>query len=741
MGSARPIRVLYVDDDPHLGALVGLFLEREADDLRAQTAASVGEAQSALAEHAFDCVVSAGELPDRSGVEFFESVRDDYPHLPFLLFLDRPDETAMREAIDAGVTDYVRKGIGPGQYAVLADRIVNAVQRHRATRRLRKAEKRYRSLFTETNEGVALLELVTDDAGEPTDFRILDVNDQYASILDLDRADIVGKRGSEVYGTAASAYLDRYAEVVRTGEPIEFETYYPPLKKSLRVAAFSPTDGQFATALSDITEQKRAEERIRESQRTYENIFQGISEIAFVHETGGEIIAANEAARERLGYSEESLIGMSPLETDAVDISDAGVRERLETVREQGHVTFETSLDAKTGESVPVEISSSRIEYFGMPAVLSIARDISERKEQERQLHTLNERFELALEAGQFGVWDWNVETDQVTYDQRWAEMLGYSLAEIEPHLSAWEDRVHPDDLPDAKASLQAHFDGETDYYETEHRMQAKSGDWIWIRDIGKVFERDESGDPARMVGVHQDITDRKRRRQELRRQNERLDEFASLVSHDLRNPLQVADGRIELAAQDCDSDHLDSAMAAVERSQNLIDDLLSLAREGERVTDMEPVELPPLAEDCWQHVETADATLSIEADHSIRADERRLKRLFENLFRNAVEHGSLTSDPGARQDALERGGSDVTVRVGPLDERNGFYVADDGTGIDPDERTEIFESGYSTSRDGTGFGLAIVEEIAQAHGWHVSVTDSESGGARFEISGVATVE
>ncbi|MEF8825459.1 MAG: PAS domain S-box protein [Halapricum sp.] len=723
MGTSGSIQVLYVDDDPHFGGLAGTFLEREEDDLQVHPATSIDEAQSLLAESDVDCVVSTYEISGQNGIEFLETLREDYPDLPFVLFTDQGSEGVASEAISTGVTDYVRKGNGSDQYTVLANRIVNAVDRNRTTRQLRASEERYRSLFTEMNEGVALQELVTDDTGEPIDYRILEVNRRYESILGLDRDDVVGERASDIYDANGAPYLDRYAEVVQTGESIEFETYYPPLEKHFRIAAFSPTDGQFATVFSDITEQKRAEARLRESQITYESLFNGINDAVFVHDPNGEFLAVNEAACERLGYSEEVLLGMSPFEVTAATADE--INERFERIRRDGELTFETVLTTKADERIPVEMTSSRIEYFGMPAIMSVARDISERKERERQLETLNERFELALEAGQFGVWDWNVKTDEVTFSERWAEMLGYSLGEIKPHLSAWEKRVHPDDLPDARDALEAHFEGETDYYECDYRMQTKSGDWIWIRDIGKVFEWDEDGDPARMVGIHLDVTDRKERQRELRRQNERLEEFASVVSHDLRNPLQVASGRLELAREDCNSEHLDRIDDAIDRSQALIDDLLTLAQEGERVTETEVVELPPAVEDCWHHVETAEATLAVETDRSIRADDGRLQQLFENLFRNSVEHGN----------------TDVTVTIGDLPERDGFYVADDGPGIPPDEREDIFESGYSTAEEGTGFGLSIVEEIVHAHNWEIIVTDSDTGGARFEISGVEIVE
>ncbi len=212
-------------------------------------------------------------------------------------------------------------------------------------------------------------------------------------------------------------------------------------------------------------------------------------------------------------------------------------------------------------------------------------------------------------------------------------------------------------------------------------------------------------------------------RERQLTRQNERLEEFANVVSHDLRNPLNVADGRLELAREECDSEHLDRVAQAHDRMEVLIDDLLTLAREGAVVTDPEPVDLDAVLEACWANVATSEATLRADLDRTVRADESRLKQLFENLVRNAVEHG----------------GTGVTVTVGELP--NGFYVEDTGPGIPADEREDVFDTGYSTSQDGTGFGLSIVEQVAKAHGWDVRATDGADGGARFEIFGVECVD
>ncbi|TKX75264.1 response regulator [Halorubrum sp. GN11_10-6_MGM] len=224
----------------------------------------------------------------------------------------------------------------------------------------------------------------------------------------------------------------------------------------------------------------------------------------------------------------------------------------------------------------------------------------------------------------------------------------------------------------------------------------------------------------------------------ELERQNDRLEEFAGVVSHDLRNPLEVARGRTELAREECDSDHLRAVDRAHDRMAALIDDVLTLAREGTPVTDAEPVDLGRIVGSCWRTVNTKDATLRTEVEGMIVADEGRLKQLLENLIRNSVEHGS-TGSRTESGDSVEHGGADVTVTVGTLPD--GFYVADDGPGIEPDRREAVFDAGHSTSQSGTGFGLRIVEQVADAHGWSVRAVESEAGGARFEITGVESAD
>ncbi|TKX71183.1 sensor histidine kinase [Halorubrum sodomense] len=217
-----------------------------------------------------------------------------------------------------------------------------------------------------------------------------------------------------------------------------------------------------------------------------------------------------------------------------------------------------------------------------------------------------------------------------------------------------------------------------------------------------------------------------RRREAEVVRERDRLEEFASLVSHDLRNPLNVAAGNLEIVTERLADESIDVAeLGTVERSLDrmdaLIEDLLVLARQGAGIDETEPVSLADLAAECWETVDTESAAIRVETDAVVTADRSRLRQALENLFVNAITHA----------------GPEVTVSLGTLADGDGFYVADDGPGIGPDDRESVFEAGVTSEPGGTGFGLKIVAEVAEAHGWTVEVVESETGGARFEFRGV----
>lgn len=210
----------------------------------------------------------------------------------------------------------------------------------------------------------------------------------------------------------------------------------------------------------------------------------------------------------------------------------------------------------------------------------------------------------------------------------------------------------------------------------------------------------------------------RRRRRNELEDQNERLEQFTSVISHDLQNPLSVVNGYLELAMDTGDTEHLEPAVEAAERMETMLNELLTLAREGRAVGDTEPTSIGQVVSEAWSAVDTPEATLQtegLEQIDKVSADPTRLQEAFENLFRNALDHV----------------GEEVSITVSATE--NGVAVADDGPGIPEDEQDQIFEHGY-TGGDGTGLGLAIVETIIEGHGWTIDVGNGDAGGAEFVI-------
>lgn len=224
-------------------------------------------------------------------------------------------------------------------------------------------------------------------------------------------------------------------------------------------------------------------------------------------------------------------------------------------------------------------------------------------------------------------------------------------------------------------------------------------------------------GEPVGFAGIGRDVTDRYEHADRLSEQNERLAEFADLLAHDLRNPLQVAGGHLEMLRQGPRPASLDAIAAAHDRIERIITDIRMAAREGAMEADTEPTDVATLAREAWAYVDTDDAVFDCPESLPLAADADRLLRLFENLFRNSVEHG---------------GEGPLTVRLASTP--TGFAVEDNGPGIDPGDRERVFQPGVSDTAGGTGFGLYIVRTIAAAHDWSVSVTDGDLGGTRFEF-------
>ncbi|MEF8783852.1 MAG: PAS domain S-box protein [Haloarculaceae archaeon] len=434
-----------------------------------------------------------------------------------------------------------------------------------------------------------------------------------------------------------------------------------------------------------------------------------------IADTDGTIEYVNPAFKE-IGYAPETLEGQPISTLQSADGDTTTSRTLWETVTDGGRWSGELAVDTPEGERI-VDLTASPIRQGGdVRRIVAVGDDVTERKRREQRRRSFREAVEQAGHVIMITDTDGEIEYvnpafEAVTgYDRE--EALGETPAILQ---SGEHDDAFYRELWETISSGAV--------WEGELVNERKSGESYHIRQTVAPVT-DEDGEIERFVAVNTDITDHKRHEQQLKRERDRLNEFARTIAHDLRNPLSVALGTVDLARDEYDApdDILDRAIDALERMDTLIGEVLTLAEQGQTIHQPEPVNFSQVLQRAWQDVETPDATLTVDEDFddvSIDADKSRLCELLENLLRNAVEHA----------------GPDVTIRVGRTDGQQGFFVADDGPGVSPHDRGRIFEGGVTTSEDGTGFGLAIVTQIVEAHGWEIDVVESDDGGARFEIT------
>jgi PAS domain S-box-containing protein len=263
-----------------------------------------------------------------------------------------------------------------------------------------------------------------------------------------------------------------------------------------------------ASRIGYILHEIRVREMIATQQTNLLSLFNSIDDMVFILDGDGAVIDVNRSAVRKLGYTLAEFSGMSVLSLHPPERIDE-VRSVVERMMQGAETTCQIPLQSNAGAHIPVETVVTRGMWNGRPALFGISRDQSERMALERELARSNERFELALRGGNLGTWDWDIPSGRVAFNERWAEMLGYRVDEIEPNITVWESLMHPDDSQPVMEALQAHLSGRTPIYQTAHRLKTRSGIWKWVLDTGRVVERDGSGAPLRAAGTHLDMTER----------------------------------------------------------------------------------------------------------------------------------------------------------------------------------------------------------------------------------------
>lgn len=328
------------------------------------------------------------------------------------------------------------------------------------------------------------------------------------------------------------------------------------------------------------------------------------------------------------------------------------------------------------------------------------------------------DRFRQIVEHLPEVVWLLDGDLDEILYSNPAYRRLLVSLSPGTDWPLDAVDLVHPEDTASAAEWFEAiQEDVRAGTWKPEYSFEARltegSDTEHWLETIGVPIVED--GEVVGFAGISTDVTEHNLREQKLESKIDQLDQFVSMVTHDIRNPLTIAKANLELYEQTQNEARLEQVDDALDRIDELTTDLVALARGGDDSVDLTAVQLDDVATKAWDAVDTRDASLETEPTE-IDADASMLQTAFENLFKNAVGHG----------------GSEVTIRVFPTEE--GFIVEDTGSGISPDLREQVMEHGFTTGYGGTGIGLTIVQRIADEHGWCIELGESLEGGARFEF-------
>lgn len=568
---------------------------------------------------------------------------------------------------------------------------------------------------------------------------ITDWDPRLQSWTDRSPQDAVGEGLWELFDSWQATEFGKLCQRVREERsPETTSVYHDPVDRWLDVRVVPLESGGIECFLRDITEHKQSDGFAGPNER-FQDTLERITDAFFALDNEDRFVLLNSKAEEVLDVDAETVTGVKFWDTFPAAMTSSFYSEFNEAMQQQEPTSFE--------EYYRPQDRWFEVNAYPSEEGLSVfLRDVTEQVQLQEKLEELHdvtrelivaesdseiargtvEAAEEILDFPLVAVWRYNDATDHLD-PLEWSDDIDDRVGGMEPlgRQSEFIWNVYEEgelrDLGFVPATTStSHHPG-----KVTSELLVPVGEYGVLgaySDERDAFDETDVKLFRLLASTVESAFARTLRERQLAQRNERLNDFASVVSHDLRNPLNIATGHIELAREMAEpDDHLDKIETSLERMEDLIEDLLARAR-GDQDLDREPLSLAEVVHEAWNGVDTVDATLKIERDANLDADADRLQQLFENLFRNSVEHG----------------GEEVQIRVGA--QENGFFVADDGPGIPEDKRDEIFDQGVSHSEEGTGYGLAIVTDIVDGHGWSIAVDESGSGGALFTISDIRSL-
>ncbi|MBP6763618.1 MAG: PAS domain S-box protein [Rubrivivax sp.] len=659
-----------------------------------------------------------------------------------------------------------------GLYGIARD-ITGQMQAQQA---MRASEKRYHSLYASMIEGMALHELVLDALGQPQDYRILDVNPAFEGHTGMQRQAIVGRLASEAYGVPQAPFLAQFAQVAQSGQPQVFDQFFQPLGKHFLISVFSPERLQFVTVFEDITERKRLEHELRDSEQRFRLLLEHTPSIAVQgYDTQRRVIFWNQASEQLYGYSAQEALGRQLEDLIIPDPMREFVIAATQAWMNGGPAIPATELTLRRKDGTAAPVFSSHAMQMGRngPEMFCLDIDLSERKRAEAELdrHRLHleelvqertqalaqamdrvqrseQRFQYALDATRDAIWDWNLQHNTSWLSPAYSAMLGYTPADLderpEQHL---RELLHPEDRDTTLAQMRQQLQ-DPGFYELEFRLRCQDGHYKWLLSRGKVVERDGEGRALRVVGTHIDLSARKGMEQELRRALQAAEAatlsksaFLANMSHEIRTPMNAILGLTALIQRQSVgtglSAKLDRIAAAGQHLLGIIDDILDLSKieAGKLVLEAGPLRIESIVGNVVSMLQEPAREKGLQLLSQVPptplglvGDATRLQQALLNYASNAIKFtdaGTVTLSVEVLQDSEQQ----AVLR---------FEVADTGIGIAPDALQRLFGSfeqgDNSTTRryGGTGLGLAITKRIAQLMQGDAGAETLPGRGSRF---------
>lgn len=601
------------------------------------------------------------------------------------------------------------------------DNILKKYELEHEKERLKESEKRYSLLFNRMFSGFALHEIIMDKDGIPCDYRFLDINPEFETILGVKRKEIIGKTILEVFPKTEKYWIETYGKVALEGIPVRFSQYSSEFDKYFDVSAFSPEKGKFATLFMDITDQKKLEEKLQESTKIINS--SSLMLFTWKNEKNWPIEYVSENVTRIIGYSHEDFINGKVSYASCIHPDDlprvfqevkkfSDEKDRSDFIHEPYRIiTKEGNVLVVSDWTFIIKNSEGIITHYK-----GIIQDITEKKKTEDALKQSEKKYRELVENANSIILKYDKEGTILSMNEYGLKFFGYKeedligkkfIGLITPAIES--TGRHLDDL------LLEVFSDVEKYPQNINENIKKNGERVWVLWTNRPI-KDENDNLIGLFSVGTDVTDRKKAEDNVQRLNETLSVLNKILRHDILNDLTVVMSACDMIQVD-DQRLKQKASKAIMKSVSLIEQMRSLENALVSEEVLAGKSLGSIVESVvnnYPHIK-----FSIKGDCTVLCD-GAIYSAIDNIVRNAVVHGKT-----------ER----IDISIHEKDAHCELRIADYGKGIPLDIKDKIFEEGESFGDTrGSGLGLYIVKKVMERYGGEISVEDNKPSGAVFVL-------